>query len=217
MNNTTTTTTTNTYVNKVSMGNSKIGLCLNANLPVVITCRENAPCASSGCYAKKGCYNFKSVRNLYHNNLMSYMTDPDMYFQRIDDALNGGSVIFKYFRWHSSGDIVDSKYLDGMCELAKKNAVTTFLCYTKKYELVLEYAKGHEIPSNLTIIFSMWRDCGLEFRNSGFPIAYVKFANDEDGFNAMIPENAFMCPGACEKCHYCWHMKSEHNVYFNEH
>ena len=200
---------------KISITNSKLGGIPSVNLPPIVTCREGAPCSRT-CYACKGNCRYKNVMASWLNNLTEYKKDSKLYFKSIVNYLSSGLVIYRFFRWHSSGDLVDYNYLKGVINTAKATPLTRHLLFTKKYELVNEYlAKGEKLPANLSIVFSAWGD-DFKFENPfNWPIAYIKFKN---GLNcANIPADATPCAGNCATCQKCWFLHNGESVYFNQH
>lgn len=214
----------NLYIsNKVSKLGANIP---SINFPPIVTCRANAPCAKcakegGGCYATKGHWMYKAVREHLWGNLALYRANPKQFF---DDAI-AGTRLAMHARWFSSGDIVDMEFFKGMVRVAKVNKNTKYLCFTKKYELVNEYlSSGKRIPSNLRIVFSTWRDFIPE-NPFNLPMTYVMFGNgrnktekeENKRCNQMIPKDAIPCSGACETCLGCWTLKKGQNVVFKKH
>lgn len=199
---------------KISLTNSKLGGQIpSINLPPVITCRKDAPCVK-GCYACKGHYLYENVRESLKNNLAAYISDKKAYFDYIIMFLTG-LVSYKYFRYCSSGDIVDMDYLKGMVRVAQKCKTVKFLAFTKKFELVNEYLKTNKLPSNLKIVFSAWdKDFKVDNPHK-LPVAYVSFKKEER--NPKIPELSIPCVGHCESCQSCWSLKKGQSVVFHQH
>ena len=113
---------------KVSNTNSKLGgQIYSINLPPVVTCRADAPCFK-GCYACKGNWLFPNVKNSLQYNLEAYKSNPTLFFE----SVAAQTALVRFCRWHSSGDIVDMQYFEGMCKVARKNRETHYLCFTKK-------------------------------------------------------------------------------------
>lgn len=181
------------------------------NLPAGITCRADAPC-KSGCYACKGNFLYSSVKSGLQKNLEAFK-DPDRFFNVLDSQLN--MIPYRFFRWHSSGDIVNERYLEGMCWLARRHKGTRFLCFTKKYELVNEYLNNHRKPENLVLVFSNWKDWTCDNPHN-LPTSWVKFKEE-----SYIPSKAIECSGHCGTCvntnSSCWHMKKGEAVFFKKH
>ena len=146
----------NNLIVKISNGNTKMGTIKSVSLPPVATCRKNAPCIKN-CYARR-LQRFPNVKNAYENNLQLYKENPALYF----DGITNAAYTERFFRWHVSGDIPDITYFRYMCGVALVCENTSFLCFTKKYEIVNEYIKqGCTIPKNLIIIFSVWNSLDL--------------------------------------------------------
>lgn len=207
---------------KVSTTVSKLGSIPTVNLPAGVTCRPDAPCRSQ-CYALKGNFTYDNVRARHIENYEAYLLNSHVFFETINEFLDNPTITYKYFRWHSSGDIVDINYLKGMCEVAKKNRSTKFLCFTKKYELCNEFLEnGNSIPKNLIIVWSMWGDFGNDIPNPhNFPKSFVKFKTGEG--DEYIPTNTRQCTGKCTECikshktKSCWFLKLGDSVTFKKH
>lgn len=195
---------------KVSNTNSKLGgQIYSINLPPVVTCRSDAPCFK-GCYACKGNWLFPNVKNSLQHNLDAYKSNPDLFFE----SVAAQTALVRFCRWHSSGDIVDMKYFEGMCKVARKNKDTHYLCFTKKYEIINEFlSKGKRIPKNLSIVFSAWSDWIPE-NPYNLPMTYVY---GKEFNNELIPKDAIPCGGKCENCQACWTLKKGQHVYFLKH
>jgi len=148
-------------------------------------------------------------------NLEAYRESPDKFFETLDHQLS--MIPYKFMRWHSSGDIVDTRYLEGMCWLARRHKGTKFLCFTKKYELVNEYLNGHRKPSNLILVLSNWGNWQCNNPHN-LPTSWVEFGIESD---ALIPKKATKCNGNCSECcnteSSCWNMKKGDSVYFHKH
>lgn len=201
----------------ISTYNSKLsGQIPSVNLPPIKTCRQDAPCKKN-CYACKGNFTYTKVRQSLDNNLACYISDTKEYFNQIIAFLNNGLTTYKFFRWHSSGDIVDEEYLEGIVRVAKKCKQTKFLAFTKKFELINEFMikNGGKLPRNLKIVFSAW-DKDFEIENPFLlPIAYIDLKKKEN--NPIIPELAIPCTGKCYECLSCWSLKKGQSVVFKQH
>ena len=195
---------------KVSNTNSKLGgQIYSINLPPVVTCRADAPCFK-GCYACKGNWLFPNVKNSLQHNLEAYKSNPILFFE----SVAAQTALVRFCRWHSSGDIVDMQYFEGMCKVARKNKDTHYLCFTKKYEIINEFlSKGKRIPKNLSIVFSAWSNWIPE-NPYDLPMTYVY---GKEFNNELIPKDAIPCGGKCETCQACWTLKKGQHVYFLKH
>lgn len=200
----------NQYAN-VSNTNTKLGASiLSINLPAGITCRADAPCRKSGCYAMKGHWLYQNVKNSLQENLDAYVNNPSLYF----DSIALQTALARFVRWHSSGDIVDAKYFEGMCKVARKNKATHYLCFTKKFEIINDFiASGKKIPRNLSVVFSAWSDW-IPDNPYNLPTTYVYGKNFN---NDLIPKDSIPCVGRCESCQACWTLKKGQSVFFKKH
>ena len=153
---------------------------------------------------------YPAVKNAWDNNLDLATSNPDQYFSDIHDHINKKRKAPKFFRWHVAGDILNDSYLAGMVKIASDNPKTTFLAFTKQYDIINNF-QGN-IPDNLTIIFSAWP--GLEMNNPNkYPVAWF-----QDGTETRLPNNTLECPGNCETCGMCFQInKIGLDVCFNKH
>lgn len=200
---------------RISNTVSKLGVGIGTvNLPAITTCRMDAPC-KKGCYACKGNFMYTNVKTSLQKNLDAFIEDPDRFFTVLHNQLE--MIPYKFFRWFSSGDIVNERFLEGMCWLARKHKGTQFLCFTKKYELVNEYLNHHRKPKNLILVFSNWGNWVCDNPHN-LPTAWVEFGTESDN---LIPDNANLCGGSCATCvntsEHCWRMQRGDAVKFHKH
>ena len=201
---------------RISTTNTKLGYQIpSISLLPQLSCRADAPCAK-GCYGKKGNFLYKNVIESQTQNYNFYISDPKAYFNEIITYLNDAIISYKYFRWHTVGDIVDKQYFNGMIETAKKCKQVKFLCFTKKFNIVNDFIKnGGTIPKNLKIIYSAWNKSFKVDNPYNLPIAYVYFKKEQ--MNPDIPALAIPCGGHCPECLACWSLKNGQSVFFNQH
>lgn len=196
---------------KISVGNSKLGKIMSVSLPAGVTCR-NCACQTK-CYAKKLERLRPSVRNAYKNNLDILMSDPETYWREVEASI----MMSRFFRFHVSGDIPNTEYLEKMVEISGRNKHCEILCFTKRFEFVNEFLdNGGVIPENLHMVFSGWKE--LEMNNPyNLPEAHVRF---RDG-STTAREDAVECVGNCSECAItdsgCWTLRSGQQVVFDEH
>lgn len=199
---------------KISLTNSKLGGKIpSLNLPTTI-CRDDAPCKKE-CYANKGNWLFPNVQKGLQNNLKEFLQDKEKFFNDIINYLNNDDITYKFFRWFSSGDIVNYDFLMGMVRVAIASPQTKFLCFTKKFNLVNTFLDFNELPKNLKIVFSGWGK-GFNVENPhNLPTTWVNFKDKSK--NADIPEFAIPCKGSCSTCKACWSLEKGQSVYFDQH
>lgn len=194
----------------ISTGNSKMGAIPSVSLPACITCNPNAPCFN-GCYAVKIARIYKTVTMAYDRNLNILKNDPAAYWLQVRAA----ATMTKYFRYHVSGDIPDMEYFNNMVTLANDLSGTTFLAFTKQYDIINEYLNsGGVIPENLKIIFSNWGawKCNNPYK---LPQCEVIFKGDKPADNWKI------CGGNCTECACagigCWELKNNETIAIYKH
>lgn len=184
----------------------------SVSLPPVLTCANCAQC-SKYCYALKMARLRKNINGTWMRNLAVYQADPDRYFREVAFAAKG----YRNFRWHVAGDILSDAYLQGMVKVALECPSTSFLAFTKSFDIVNRYLDaGNSLPENLKIVFSGW--VGLEMKNPhNLPTSHPIFA---DG-TTSAPDGAKWCGGNCSECAAhssgCWTMGKGDAVIFALH
>lgn len=188
----------------ISKGNAKVGKVPNISLPPIATCPDDAPCKGDGCYALKAWKQYPGTRKAWGENLRAYDKDPAGYFGKLNEFMHKNKP--RFFRFHVAGDIPDQRYLHSMGILAENHRGVKFLCFTKRH--ALDYSN---IPSNLSVVFSMWPNWGDTDKN--MPRAWV-----DDGTETRIPSNALECQGCCDTCGMCWSLRDlGRDIYFQKH
>ena len=194
----------------ISNGNSKMGAIPSVSLPPIITCTNCESCAKK-CYAAKLCRIYPSVRAAYDRNYTILKEDRDSYFSQVKAA----AMITGFFRWHVSGDIIDTDYLKRMVKIARELKNTQFLAFTKNYEVVNEYFKSHKKPANLKLIFSLPFDGAKIDNPHNLPTAAVILKGCDPSPSYKI------CGGNCTECACrgvgCWELKKGQTIAFKEH
>ena len=174
----------------ISKGNIKVGSIMSVSLPPRITC-IHCGCWDT-CYAVGMCMRFKSVKESYEKNLRILMDNPEQYWREVESVI----MRERFFRYHVSGDILNYEYFENMVDIARRNPHCEQLCFTKKYAIVNKYIEENgELPSNLHIIFSAWRD--LEMVNPhNLPECHIRYLDGTTTGSA----GAIPCGGNCETC-----------------
>ena len=195
-----------------SDGNSKMGAVASVSLPPVESCINCKEC-SKKCYAKRMYNRLPIVKKQYDSNLELLHNDRKKYFEDIGTVLK----YTRFFRWHVSGDIVDYDYFANMVRLAKENTDCVQLAFTKNYDVVNNYlASDQEIPENLHILFSVWKD--TPYNNTyNIPECHIKYKDGETTAGSEYKEcdgNCFMCFFDCKGC---IGLKSGEKIVINEH
>lgn len=189
----------------ISSKNRKVP-CPNISLPPIASCDTAIGCWEV-CYAMKAYRLYPQVKTAWNKNLATYQKHPKKYFSIITHYLHIHQP--EYFRWHSSGDIPDKKYLKGVYDIAESLPDTRFLIFSKRYSWVLSYRR--EKPDNLSIVLSSWINTEMP-KQRRFPVAWY-----QDGTETRISKNAVTCSGSCYDCKKCWYLKKNDSVIFNKH
>lgn len=205
----------------ISYCNKKLGSIASIDIAVGLSCRIDAPC-SKDCYATKGAYNYENVKQKRIEAYAFYKQNGDAYFDEIikefkEDIKHNKRAPF-FVRWHSTGDIVDEKYFDGVVRVAKTLKKTKFLIFTKKFEIVNKYvSNGGAIPKNLVVVFSRWGRFFKVDNPNNFPMSYIRFKENCKFLEEPMPSNALECIGSCDICQKCFKMKKGASVIFDQH
>lgn len=209
--------------NEINMtnNNKKTGLgCLTINMPVMASCRDDAPCHPSQCGSKMACYACKGrqamarIEAAYYRNFRLYNEDADGFFEQMRCKIRFTGI--KMVRYFDAGDIPSADFFNRMVGLANKMPDVRFLCYTKKYSIINEHIdNGGEMPNNLKIYFSAW-DKSWDVENKhGLPMAFIRFKDEEKNRND-IKGKTCRCDIPCSACGYCFNPKTS-DVIFDEH
>ena len=184
----------------ISTGNRKIGRVLNVSLAPIITCGDGCKECKCYCYDVKACLQYGNVRNARARNTALAIHNRKEFFGQIVAKLS--RTRNQFFRWHVSGDILDSDYFGNMVRIAEEFPAITFWTYTKQYAVVNRWIdENGNLPANLHIMFSQWKvrtESGkiipIPFPNPhNMPVFTVRFEEEE------IPQ-MFKCPGNCDIC-----------------
>lgn len=193
----------------ISEGNRKLhDRFLIWNLPSGVTCPGSTPLCRRWCYAKKAERLHRGVLACRHRNLAAS--------RRSDFPLNLARAIEhklarkpnRLFRIHEAGDFYSQAYLDTWFTVAALFPAVRFLAYTASFHL--DFSRK---PPNLQIIWSVWADTNPHRVPSG-PRSFVGYSRSLD------PERfdrAFLCPGKCADCLYCWFADDLGDVRFRLH
>lgn len=196
----------------ISRGNSKTGSIRSVSLLPILFCRNCEQCKNS-CYDVRNDLRHKKVIDSRARNSAILLVDRDRYFQEIDFCIG----IDTYFRWHIGGDIMDLDYLERMVKIAEHHPKTTFLAFTKMYDVVNAYLDEHrDFPENFKIIMSAWK--GLKENNPyDLPSSHVM---EQDG-TTTAHDGAKLCTGNCTDCavrnDLCWVAKKGDEIVFPIH
>jgi len=167
----------------------------------------------STCYACKGCYRFKVVKNALDTRLASL--DKPLWTDAFVFAITKKNL--SYFRFHDSGDVQSFEHLQKIVDIAKRCPSCRFWLPTKENALVLRYLKTvGPFPKNLTVRLS----CPMM---DGENVSVKKLAR-ENGLcvagassdMANVNCHAYKTNGECGECRACWD-KSVFEIVYKKH
>ena len=204
----------------ISTTNSKLGIIPSFNLLPGLTCSPSAclHCMREGCYAVKNA--FRCGYDVSKNSTLHAWTDNTvlaMVFlphleEKLMEYFTDHRITIKFFRIHSSGDMFSVEYAHMWYRIAKAFPDINFLAFTKQWDIV------RAVPfyrlRNFSLVLSGWTGVVIpdDLRK------HYRCAWCNDGQEECIPSSALECPGNCESCGMCWHLRSIHkDVYFNKH
>lgn len=168
------------------------------------------------CYACKGRYSFKSVKNALYKRLES-IKNP-LWIRSMSFLLKNE----KYFRWFDSGDLQDISMLKKIVEVCNNTPNCKHWLPTREYAIIKKYINsGNQIPKNLTIrlsadIIGKYPAHIIE----GIPFSTTSYTKDE--FKDKSTIKVHNCPvsivdsiKSCEqaKCTACWNKNIKHINY----
>lgn len=185
---------------KISQGNAKLGGVPNfSTLPV-----RDCPSVCKRFCARK-CYAVKTIK-MYRTARDAWRGNGDAVRRDVARACDAVRVYCqknrpRLFRWHVSGDLVSAEHFAQIVRVARACTETRFLIFTKAYEFV-----SASFPDNLSVVLSIWHGMPrgiVPRRLSRLPRAFAGPCPNHPRF-----KRALDCPGNCETCGLCWHLKT---------
>jgi hypothetical protein len=82
-------------------------------------------------------------------NALFYRRNPDAYFRSVGGFLAHAAP--KAFRWHPVGEVPDSRYVEGVFDLARNFQAVLFVLTSGRPELFLAHVE--DVPENLGLAF----------------------------------------------------------------
>jgi len=176
--------------------------CYSINLPAT-ECKTGAKLARvpgttcHGCYALKGRYRFKNVKEAMARRLRAL--DHGSWTTAMITLITG----HKYFRWHDSGDLQSVTHLANIIKVAKATPDTSHWLPTRESGL-MKIINPKAIPKNLNIRISATKVDGRAPR--WWP------------WTSTVSTTSKTCPapdqgGKCKSCRACWSRDVQNVVY----
>lgn len=196
----------------ISEGNRKTGKFPSVSLLPLITCNLNRCKGTCGerCYAVKLCRIYPTVLEAYARNTAIFKLYPVAYWNAIDKAMQRADT----FRFHISGDIPNTEYMNMVHYFCKKHSHCKTLMFTKQYEIVNRYLSENKKPENLQIMFSGWTNL-KPINPYNLPETTV-YEKDTD-FNPKWTPCTGNCLSCRRSCSGCFNAKNGETVAFKIH
>ena len=118
----------------------------------VNVCPSALACAKL-CYARKGTYRFRNVREAHVRNLAFCMEHPDEWHTAMLRELQHPRFRGAHVRIHDGGDFFSGAYLLRWLDIARETPGTTFYCYTKEVPLFRLLVEP-DPPANFRWVYS---------------------------------------------------------------
>ena len=160
----------------------------------------------SGCYALKGRYRFKNVRDAMQRRL-SKLHDP-RWIDAMVTLINGRhwQKPQPVFRWHDSGDIQSVQHLKNIFEVCKQTPDTSHWLPTREARF-LKLMDPEVVPKNLKIVLSD------HMNNERVATTWWPYTS-----GVSTDHNQVTCPASkqgnkCLDCRKCWDRNTKRVIY----
>jgi hypothetical protein len=105
------------------------------------------------CYARKGTYRFRNVREAHQRNLMMVLDDLAGWESQMRSELSAKKFAGAYVRIHDGGDFFSREYLEAWLRIARVSPATTVYGYTKEVLMFREVVEPGP-PMNFHWVYS---------------------------------------------------------------
>lgn len=185
------------------------------------TCANCAGCKES-CYVRKS-YRYPTTVFYHAANTWGLRNQLDKVEQDLARQLaKAHRTPINVVRLNQSGELENAEQLAMWCRLATKFSDKSFYIYTKMYDLVGSFLDQGLVPANMTILFSVWHEYGVNEYKKYAHLANTKAFVYDDG-DVQLPTKIY-CPAyklndkgrpfmdhsmTCEKCGLCYKSKAK--------
>lgn len=185
------------------------------------TCGNCAGCKDA-CYVRKS-YRYPTTVFYHAANTWGLRNQLDKVEQDLARQLaKAHRTPINVVRLNQSGELENAEQLAMWCRLATKFSDKSFYIYTKMYDLVGSFLDQGLVPANMTILFSVWHEYGVNEYKKYAHLANVKAFVYDDGDVQL--KTKIYCPAykinakgrpfmdhsmTCEKCGLCYKSKAK--------
>jgi hypothetical protein len=148
-----------------------------------------------GCYALKGNYQFKNVKQAHERRYQFMIQSPGDW----EDAMVEAIGKQKYFRWHDSGDVQSVGLLLALFRVCERTPKTKHWLPSREYKFIERALNVQECPTNLVIRASAHMIDAAPPR--GFSNTSTVHKDAEPHGKAC---HAYTRGGECGLCRACW-------------
>jgi len=173
-------------------GNSKLGpKVLTWSLPPITTCRPSTWCIKN-CYAQKGTFRFKNVKEALDRNLIA--SKQEDFEEKVIGQINRAQT--RFVRIHVSGDFYSEEYIDKWINIVQACKQSIFLFYTRRSDFITKIEELSKEP-NVAAFESLDETMNQRL------MSFIPFATVEDSaFDSLADRK---CDMGCAECNYkCW-------------
>ena len=146
------------------------------------TCGHYCAGCKNDCYVKKS-YRYPSVVFSHIRNTIAIRTNPVAAFEDLETAIYNAKTKPDIIRVNQSGELENVFIFRKWCELATKFPNITFWLYTKAYNIVINDLLAESVPENMTILFSIWHEYGINEYKKVAHLKNVKAFVYDDGYD----------------------------------
>jgi hypothetical protein len=100
------------------------------------------------------CYSMSMLKGYRKNTAPALQRNSDLLSSRVLKTDELPHIVDEYFRFSSHGELINSKHLRNLIKIAEHNPHTTFALWTKRRDLISQYAKRWPMPTNLILVYS---------------------------------------------------------------
>ena len=183
---------------------------------------------TSACTTNPHCEKLAQIKgsiceHCYAMRGLSYMRGPREAYVKNGELLSAGIIPTRelpfinatYCRLESHGDIINETHLENYMRICRHNPQTTFVLWTKMYNLVYNYFKNHKAPKNFVLVISSLKvnqpmgEMLTRFKELGLKRVKLFTVYDKP-YLKEHPEVPIQCHGKnCLKCLCCYASKEE--------
>lgn len=188
--------------------------------------KGTCPLHCSGCYVEKAYRSIesgkgtfrKSVRKGHARNTLAIRESIEQTFEELNGYIVRAKKKPHIIRINESGEIENLEQFRMWCKMAESHKEIQFYLYTKAYDIVIPELQNDTVPSNLTVLISVWHEHGIKEFKLVMDKGNVKcFAYDDNAFDyeshglklttyckAYDESGKMNHEITCEKCQKCF-------------